>query len=197
VALRERQDRFVAEYLIDLDPAAAYRRAGYEPRSDKAARNAASRLLANVGVQEAIAERRQRQQERLEIKSDDIVRELKRVGFSKMDQFARWGPDGVVLIDSALLTPDAAACVAEVSQTITQGGGSIKFKLHSKTAALELLGKHLGLFKDISEHRFPDGIPLSSEDVEAGRRLAEAYRQRRLAGVPNNGTADNQQTQEG
>ena len=52
----------------------------------------------------------------------------------------------VRLKDSKELTREQAACVAEVSQTITENGGTIKFKLHNKVDALNSLAKHLGMF---------------------------------------------------
>ena len=46
------------------------------------------------------------------------------------------------------MSEDAARCVSEVSETVTKDGGSIRFKLHDKTKALDLLGRHFGMFKD-------------------------------------------------
>jgi len=63
-----------------------------------------------------------------------------------MRHFSEWGPNGVKLRNSEELTPEQAACVAEVSQTITENGGTIKFKLHNKIDALNSLAKHLGMF---------------------------------------------------
>ena len=52
-SLTERQKAFVREYLIDLNATAAYKRAGYNGKG-RAAENAASRLLVNVGIAHAI-----------------------------------------------------------------------------------------------------------------------------------------------
>src|SRR5262245_51992495 len=49
-----RQQRFVAEYLIDLNATAAYKRAGYKCRG-KAAESASARMLGNVRVRQAIS----------------------------------------------------------------------------------------------------------------------------------------------
>lgn len=59
-----------------------------------------------------------------------------------------WGPGGVALRDSAELSDDEAAAVAEVSETWSENGGSRKVKLHDKVAALEKLAKHVGLYDD-------------------------------------------------
>ena len=45
--------------------------------------------------------------------------------------------------------------MSEVSQTVTKDGGSIRFKLHDKKAALELLGRHLNIFGDIGTTVIP------------------------------------------
>jgi phage terminase small subunit len=46
------------------------------------------------------------------------------------------------------LTEDEAAIVAEVSEARSETGGSIKAKCYDKVKALELLGRHLGMFND-------------------------------------------------
>jgi phage terminase small subunit len=144
VGLTPKQQRFVEEYLVDLNATQAAIRAGY---SAKTANEQGSRLLANVSVaaevQAAIAAR----SERTQVTADRVVQELAKVGFSDMRRFARWGADGVTLLESEALDPDAAACVAEVSQTNSATGGSLKFKLHDKVTSLKLLGQHVGMFK--------------------------------------------------
>lgn len=72
-ALRPQIARFVDEYLIDFNGKQAAIRAGYSPRT---AEMQASRLLSGVKVQEAIAQRQQNRLDRVEIKQDDILREL-------------------------------------------------------------------------------------------------------------------------
>ena len=81
--LSPKQERFVAEYLIDLNATAAYKRAGYKGQG-RSAENAASRLLGNVGVQEAIQVARQRLQQKSELSAqwvlDHLKTEAERVG---------------------------------------------------------------------------------------------------------------------
>jgi phage terminase small subunit len=67
----------VDEYLHDLDLAAAYRRAGYQPKSAEAARTAAHRLLRKVTVQAAIRKAFRARSERTEITQDYVLRRLK------------------------------------------------------------------------------------------------------------------------
>lgn len=144
-ALTEKRQRFVEEYLVDLNGTQAAIRAGYSAES---ASQEASRLLSIVNVQDAIADAKQKRLARSAITQDMVIAELALLGFSSMANYAAWNESGVTLIDSENLAADAMRCVAEVSQTVTESGGSTRFKLHDKKGALELLGRHLGIFND-------------------------------------------------
>ena len=75
--------------------------------------------------------------------------------------------DGVRIKASAELTPDQTAVVVEVQETRSKGTGknTIKIKLSDKQAALEKLGRHLGMFKETikADLAGPDGNPLKAE----------------------------------
>jgi len=135
--------RFVQEYLVDVNGTQAAIRAGY---SEKTAKIQASQLLTNINVSQTIEAGHDRLAELVKVRQYEVVREFRRIGFADMRDFSKWGPGGVKLTDSEKLTPEQTACVAEVSQTITENGGSIKFRLHSKVDALNSLAKHLGMF---------------------------------------------------
>jgi phage terminase small subunit len=70
MALNERQQRFVNEYLIDLNATRACIRAGY---SEKTAHSQGPRLLENVGIKEAIRKAQQKTINKLEITREDIL----------------------------------------------------------------------------------------------------------------------------
>lgn len=150
--LNAQERRFVEEYLIDLDTERAAIAAGYSASlakskvyqwvSDHNEKNPKPHVLA------AIRAAMHRRSVRTEITADNVLRELGRIGFSDMRRFTAWGPNGIRLKDYSELTDDEAAAVAEVSQTVTEAGGSLKFKLHDKRAALVDLGKHLGMFTE-------------------------------------------------
>jgi len=72
-------------------------------------------------------------------------------------RITEWGQDGVKVKDSASLTEDQESVVAEVTQTVAPGGGTVRIKLSDKQAALEKLGKALRLFGDRVEITGPDG----------------------------------------
>lgn len=87
--LTEKQQRFVEEYLIDLNASAAYKRAGYSAKGN-AAETCAARLLRNVQVQAAISELRAEQSEKTGVTAEwvlteaaDMYREAKEAGDRK------------------------------------------------------------------------------------------------------------------
>ena len=105
---------------------------------------AGARLMARPLVRAEI----ERVYAKAEITTTRVLREIGRVAFSDMREYAGWGPNGVTLKASGDLPDDAAAAVAEVSEVAAGsagGGGSLKFKLHDKIAALTTLAKHLKL----------------------------------------------------
>ncbi|MGI8766582.1 MAG: terminase small subunit [Gemmatimonadaceae bacterium] len=158
--LTPKQARFVEEYLTDLNATQAAIRAGYSPKTAYAI---GVENLRKPVIVTALEEAMRARSERTGVTADRVVEELARIGFSDMRLFSTWGPHGVTLTGSETLSEDAARCVAEVSQTISKDGGSIRFKLHDKVGALSKLGQHLGMFPDKHEHTGKDGDPIAHE----------------------------------
>lgn len=147
--MTSKQKMFVAEYLVDLNATQAAIRAGY---SRKSAGTAGPKLLKRADVGEAVRQAIQERERRVAVTQDMVIEELSHIAFGSLRDAATWGPDGLELVDSAALTPEQAAGVAEVSETVTSAGGSKRIKRHDKVKALELLGKHLGVWTDKIEH---------------------------------------------
>ena len=78
--MTDKQDRFCEEYMIDLNATQAAIRAGYSP---KTAREQAPRLLANVSIQNRIAQLQAEQSRRTGVSADRVVRELAKIAFAK------------------------------------------------------------------------------------------------------------------
>ena len=155
-----RQTRFVGEYLVDLNASEAALRAGYSPRT---AASQGGRLLQNVEIAAAIAAAQAKRAERTEVTQDRVVREFAKLAFVEMGAFVEWGKDGVTLKESAELTPELRAAISEVSETITEHGGTVRFKLHDKKGALDSLARHLGMFPSKVELTGKDGgVPLAA-----------------------------------
>jgi len=156
---------FVDAYLVNLNQSEAARKAGY---SEKNARQTAVRLMRDARVKALIDERMKARSERVEIDQDRVLKEISRVAFGDPRKVMKWGPRGVKLIASSKLTDDEAAMVSETGQTISKDGGSLRLKLNDKLKALELLGRHLGMFRDKLEHSGPDGGPIAPPVINIG-----------------------------
>ena len=87
MALTPRQQRFVEEYLVDLNATQAAIRAGY---AVSGASVEGVRLLGNAKIAEAVAEARKMQSERVNLRADDVVRELMKIGFSDIRKAVKW-----------------------------------------------------------------------------------------------------------
>lgn len=143
--LTPRQERFVEEYLIDLNATQAAIRAGY---SSRRASEIAHQLLQKTTVANAINKELARRSKRTGINQDRIVLELAKI--------ALLNATDVIDINNALIKDDSSredtAAIASVKvKTIPAESGTIterEIKLHDKIKALELLGKHLGMFTD-------------------------------------------------
>lgn len=155
--LTDKQTAFVREYLLDLNATQAAIRAGY---SERTASRIGPQLLGKTWVREAIEKAQAKRARRVEITADRVVAELAKIAFSDPRDLMEWGPDGVVLRPSVELSDDQAASVAEVAEN----NAGLRLKKHDKVKALELLGKHLGIFADRvkAEVSGPDGGPVQS-----------------------------------
>lgn len=139
--LTAKQKRFCDEYLIDLNATQAAIRAGYSP---KTACEQASRLLANVKVQDEIAIEMAERSKRTGINQDRVLTEIAKMAFVNIDD--------VIDLDTAKVkrtaTKEDLACIQSVKIKPTEFGTEREIKLCDKKSNLELLGKHLGMFKD-------------------------------------------------
>ena len=137
--LTPKQQRFVEEYLIDLNATQAAIRAGY---SAKTAAVIGAENLIKPYIQKAIQEAQNKLTERTEITQDYVLTNIKKVIERCMQQEAVQARDGSPLLVEG---PEGdLACLFEFKET-----GALK--------GLELLGKHLGMFKDKIEHSGPGG----------------------------------------
>lgn len=163
MALTAKQQRFVEEYLVDLNATQAAIRAGY---SADTARQTASENLSKPDIASAIEEAQARRSMRTNITQDQVVRELARIGFADIRKVVTWrngaptfneddaedsGDVRISIANFVSLTPsdeiddETGAAIAEVSQT---KDGALKVKMHDKKGALVDLGRHLGMFND-------------------------------------------------
>ena len=151
--LTEKQERFCQEYLVDLNGTQAAIRAGYSPFC---AGEQAARLLTNVSIRARIDELMAARSMRTEITAAVVIRELARVALvNPLDVIS--ATDATVREDASI---DQTAAIQSVKVKIVDGDISSierEVKLHDKVRALELLGKHLGMYTDKKELSGPGG----------------------------------------
>ena len=177
-ALTPRQERFAREYVANCGVGkAAAIAAGYKAHS---AEQQASALLRIPKVSAFIGELRAAVNKRLDITAEEVLRIATNIARTTIDQVLSFGPGGVIPKDSSTLSKDVLAAVAEVGQTVSAEGGSIRIKLADKLGALEKLGKHFELWGDNrSEVTSPfDAFKGMTEEQMIER--AEALRAARL-----------------
>lgn len=134
MALTAKVQRFVTEYLIDLNATQAAIRAGY---SAKTAAAQASRLLTNVKVSEAIQTAMKAREKRTNITQDYVLQTI----FDTIERCRQAVPvldrkGDPVMVE--LPTGEVAPGYAFDAPAVLKGA--------------ELLGKHLKLFTDKTEH---------------------------------------------
>ena len=144
MALTEKQKIFCDEYLIDLNATRAYMVAYPNVKNENVAAVNASKVLRNTKVAAYIAERMKERQERTEVTQDMVVQELAAIGFAKATDFAEI-KDGKVLIKN---TDELPGTAKRAIAGIKMGKNGIELKLCDKEKALELLGRHLGMWND-------------------------------------------------
>lgn len=164
MALNDKQQRFVDEYLIDLNATAAYRRAGYTAKGNAAEVNAA-RLLRNAQVVLAVKEAMKARETRTMITQDRVLQELARIAFFDIRKL--YNEDGSMKLPHEL-DDDAAAVLSgvDISTSLIAGAEeptsvqTKKAKVFDKGAALTLAMRHLGMLTDKTEVTGKDGAPL-------------------------------------
>lgn len=143
--LTDRQTAFVREYLVDLNATQAAIRAGY---SERTASRIGPQLLGKTWVREAIETAQAKRARRVEVTQDYVLANL---------------------VEVVERTMQRAPVLDRKGEQVTDEEGRAVWTFDAKGAnrALELLGKHLGIFTDKvrAEVSGPDGGPVASEIV--------------------------------
>ena len=160
--MTKKQKMFADEYLIDLNATRAYRVAYPSVKKDETAAAAGARMLRNVKVQEYISERMQDRQQRTEVTQDRVVKELAAIAFSRATDYAAVKGGSVCIKDTDSLSDDQVRAIAGIKE----GANGIEIKLNDKEKALELLGRHLGMWNDKLDINTP-AIDDSIKEMEA------------------------------
>lgn len=187
--LTARQQRFADEYLVDLNGKQAAIRAGYSERTAEAQ---ASRLLSNVNLQHYIQKRKQERVERTEITQDMVLFELAAIAFSNAADYAAvvekeatiesaegdviplYDKDGNPVMYRTVepvLTADLTDRQKRALSVIKKGRDGFEVKPYDKIRALELIGKHIGMFTDKVEVAGEINNPMAGLTTEELKKL--------------------------
>ncbi len=151
--MNAKRQKFVAEYLKDLNATQAAIRAGY---TKKNAKQAGSELLSFPDVKAAVRKGQAKHSQKAELTAVRVLEELRRLAFNDIrGLFDATGR----LKDMASLTEEQAASLA-LEVVRTKSGSRLKFKAIDKTKALELLAKHFSLLVERTEVTGPEGGPI-------------------------------------
>jgi phage terminase small subunit len=145
--LTQKQETFCLAYVETGNASEAYRRA-YSTKNMKPAtvNDEASKVLRSPHVSHRVQELKKAVQERTEITIDAIVKELAAVGFIDVKQIYH---DNGTLKQPQELEADTAKAIQEITvkRTVSEHGEiteTVKYKLHNKLQALDMLMRYLG-----------------------------------------------------
>ncbi len=164
--MTDAQKRFCDEYLIDLNATRAYKVAYPNCKKDETASAAGSRMLGNVKVQEYISKKQKQIEKRTEVTQDMVIKELSAIAFSKASDYAKlkkmkrnipiFDKEGTIVnykeeeYTGIEFTPtdELSEEQKKALSGIKQGKFGLEVNSCDKVRALELLGRHLGIFND-------------------------------------------------
>lgn len=173
MSLTAKQKRFCDEYLIDLNATQAAIRAGY---SEKTAYRTGADNLRKPQIEEYIAKRQKELSRSTEITQERVIKELALIAFSNNADYAHVvekkmkAEVGGALVDvldedgkpvmyrtvEPVLTEELTEEQKRALAVIKKGREGLEVKSCDKVKALELLGKHLGIFTDKIEANVND-----------------------------------------
>lgn len=185
--LTDKQRKFCDEYLIDLNATQAAIRAGY---SEKTAYRTGADNLRKPQIEEYIAKRQKELSRSTEITQERVIKELALIAFSNNADYAhvvekkmKAEVDGA-LVDvldedgkpvmyrtvEPVLTEELTEEQKRALAVIKKGREGLEVKSCDKVKALELLGKHLGIFTDKIEANVNDTTRSELSELLAQRK---------------------------
>lgn len=139
--LNDKQIRFCHEYLKDYNASEAYRRAGYN--ANKANRIAASKLLTNVNIQEYLHSLKQKQLNKAEIDAQMILKKLKSIAFSRIDDYVEFEGTELKFKAFSKLTEQQLEAIESIKNT----RHGIEIKLHGVDWSIEKIARHINFYE--------------------------------------------------
>ena len=157
-----KQERFCQEYVVDLNATQALIRAGYSARG---AKQTANHLLTKPDLLALVDKLKKERADKIGVTAEMVVKELAKLAFT----------DLVDVVDitknrQRLKTPLEGdrvklGAIAEITEITNGAKTTRRIKMHDKKGALELLGRHLGMFNDKLS------LPVSGEVIHKIERV--------------------------
>lgn len=143
--MTKKQERFVEEYLIDLNATQAAIRAGY---STETAGAIGAENLKKPQIRARIDAAMAELSKRTGVNQERVIRELAKVAFVNAADVIDF--DTATIRSGAAREDTAAIASVKVKTIPTADGEGVEreIKVADKLKALELLGKHFGMFTD-------------------------------------------------
>lgn len=150
MALTNKQKSFVDAYLAneEMNATRAYKAVYKNVKSDDVAAVNANRLLRNANVKEYLDQRMEELQKRTEITQDDVVKRLSDIIQAKPTNIVKVEEKDGKQIVTIKNTDDLSEIDQSLISGIKMGRNGIEVTFVDKIKVIELLGKHLGMFKD-------------------------------------------------
>lgn len=177
VTLDPKHKIFADTFLITGRISESARKAGYSGRSAHVSGN---RLLKRSDVQAYLAAQGSKVSEQTEDLQSKVIRELEDMAFANIADFIRVDDEGHPQVDFSGATPEQLKAITRIASkrktTTTRSGDKIheeesSFAMADKYRGLELLGDHLGMFKQ-SEQRVV--IDIADRLLAARQRVLSA-----------------------
>ncbi|MFH1740058.1 MAG: terminase small subunit [bacterium] len=169
--LTDREEDFCRNIVLGSTRIDAYVKARYRNNNRKTAYSSALRLFRKAKIQARIAVLRAEIAAKFDLTAANIFKQCAAILNSDARNYSKWGPTGVTLKASSELTEIEALAVEEISETVTKEGGTIRYKLHPKTKALEIGAKLLGLLIEKQQITGADGGPIAFTSLDRAAKL--------------------------
>jgi phage terminase small subunit len=169
--LTSKQQAFAERYIIHFNSARAAREAKY---SENTAESQGSILLKNPKVQSQIRKLIEEKEGSYDIERKSVLNELAKIAFSDMSEYCSWDNDGIDYIDSKNLLKKHTAAVKKITCKKVDGEKSttttVSLELYDKSKALELLGKHLGLFEMFEQEESDNVVRIAFDPTVLAKK---------------------------
>lgn len=149
--LTQMQEMFCLEYVVDWDKKAATIRAGY---SEKSASTIARDLYKNPKCRARINELVEERTQEIKEMGNRVIQEIARLAFADPTSIIKKLNAKNYTVKRLEDIPEGLR-VAIKSLRPTKEGIAVQF--HEKTTALDMLARHIGLYKEDNAQKVPEG----------------------------------------